>query len=905
VKGRLILMLVGGVVALGGLPLARAQNTPPVPPAPAAPAPTVATIPPGLNVPTTIPLPPTTIPPPPPTVPAPPLATIPTPPATIPPPAAIPPAPADQPPAASDTDRPLGDEEAMVLNFERADIREVIHSLATALGLSYTMDPRIEGNITIRTTGKIARDDLFPLFNEILRNNGIAAVKVGDLYQIVPVSEAKTRAILPKTSEVRGRTKAEDSFVIEIVPVQHVSADEMVNVLQPFVTPGGDVLSYVRANVVVITDLQSNIDRLRELAASFDTDVFQNLHTKVFKMQHGDPDELANELLGILAPYGVTPTGDGEGGLYMIPLSRLNAIVVVAVDKTIFAEVERWLKLLDIPQDEESGRQTIVYNVENTKAADLAEVLNELFGGGPGGAGTGGLGRNPGAAPAGVGLFGAGGTSGGRAGGALGGGRRSGIGGATGGVGSGLGGGVGGVGAATTAGQAAGGIGGTGGTLGGGGANRGGRLGGRGGTGGIGGAAGTAAGNRPGGLGGGAVGISLPGGPAAAPVPGQPQGPPPIFKQEVRIVADDVTNSLVILATKRDYKLILDVIKRIDVVPRQVMLEVTIAEVTLNKDFQFGVAYAISQGALTAALPNGDSTANLFTNSGAPSGNAPQVGTEPDNSAINGTTPTTGAKILGGLIGSATRVPANGAFLVLSDKNNFNVFINALQGRTNVKMLSAPHIIAADNREAHILVGQSVPILTSQASSALTNQFSTVNTVQYRDTGKILTVLPQVNSKGLVNMQIRQEVSSVVDDASSSFNKTGSPVFNTREAETTMVVQDGESVLIGGIIDDQISHSRSGIPFLMDIPVLGVAFRSDHDSTMRTELIILITPYVIRNREEAREVTDDFGARIEGLNRLRRAMQPRRRLRPMAPEEPDMIPMDTDRQGRTPPVEAP
>src|SRR5207237_7022762 len=103
---------------------------------------------------------------------------------------------------------------------------------------------------------------------------------------------------------------------------------------------------------------------------------------------------------------------------------------------------------------------------------------------------------------------------------------------------------------------------------------------------------------------GGARGISLPGGPAgAAGVPGQPQGPPPIFKQEVRIVADDVTNSLVVLATKRDYQLILDVVKRLDVVPRQVMLEVTIAEITLNKDLAFGVEYALAEGRLHKAIP--------------------------------------------------------------------------------------------------------------------------------------------------------------------------------------------------------------------------------------------------------------------------------------------------------------
>src|SRR5436309_3499225 len=221
------------------------------------------------------------------------------------------------PPAADDQsgEAPLGEEEAMVLNFERADIREVTHSLATALGISYTIDPRIEGQVTIRTAGKIAREDLWPLLNQILRNNGIAAVKVGDVYQILPVAEAKTRAIIPRSRAAKSSITEKDAFAIEIVPVRHVSADEMVNILQPFVTPGGDVLSYPRANLLVITDLQSNIDRLRELVTTFDSDVFHNLKTRVFKVQHGDPDELANEILGLLAPYGVTPTGEGEGGV--------------------------------------------------------------------------------------------------------------------------------------------------------------------------------------------------------------------------------------------------------------------------------------------------------------------------------------------------------------------------------------------------------------------------------------------------------------------------------------------------------------------------------------------------------------------------------------------------------------
>src|SRR5438093_4125231 len=649
-----------------------------------------------------------------------------------------PPTTAPPPPAADDQsgEAPLGEEEAMVLNFERADIREVIHSLATALGISYTIDPRIEGQVTIRTAGKIAREDLWPLLNQILRNNGIGAGKVGDVYQILPVAEAKTRAIIPRSRAAKAGFTEKDAFAIEIVPVQHVSADEMVNILQPFVTPGGDVLSYPRANLLVITDLQSNIDRLRELVTTFDSDVFHNLKTRVFKVVHGDPDELANEILGLLAPYGVTPTGDGQGGVYIVPLTRLNSLVAVAFDRAMFDEIEHWLRLLDIPPEEGAGRQTLVYNGESAKAEDLAGVLNELFGGGGGAGGGGGLGgRAPGAAPAGIGLCGAGGVSGGRAGG-LGGGR--------GGFGGAGGGGVGQVGGAINP-QQVGGGGGAGGL---GGAGRGTSLGGRGGGFGGGGAGGGPGAPGAPGAGAGVRGITIPGKtgvvgvPGAPGAPGQPQGPQPIFKEEVRIVADPVTNSLVVLATKRDHQLIADVLKKIDVVPRQVLLEVTIAEITLNKDLEFGVEWALAQGKLSQTIAQDNSDTSVFR-------------TGPSGLPV------------GGLLTGVSRIPAapNG-FAVISDRDHFTVFINALQSRPNVKTHSAQHSLAADNREAHILVGSSIPILTSTQSSTIAVS-NIVNSVQYRDTGNILTILPQVNSQGLENMQLRQEVSDVAQGQAS------------------------------------------------------------------------------------------------------------------------------------------
>ncbi len=749
-KGRWIVVLVAAAVALAGFVPARAQDPAPPPPA----APDVA----------------------PPTAPEP-----------------------------GAEDRALGDEDAMVLNFERADIREVIHSLATALGLSYTIDPRIEGQVTIRTTGRISREDLFPLFNQILRNNGIAAVRVGNLYQILPVAEAKTRAIIPRGSSLQSAS-ANDTFVIEIVPLRHVASDEMANILQPFVTPGGDVMSYPRANTVVVTDLQGNVERLRGLVATFDTNAFKDMHARVFKMRHGDPDQLANELVGLLAPYGVTATGEGEGGTFVIPLQRLNAIVVVTFDKAILDEVERWLRMLDIPPGEEYGRQTFVYNVENAKAADLAAVLNELFGGGQGG--PGGLQAGPGAAPAGVGLFGAGGQSGGAGFGGRAGARGGRTG--TGGVGGGgLGGGAtGGLGGGV--GQQQGGLGATGGAGGGSlGGGRGGAAGRRGGAG-LGQAGG--AGQRPGAQGATAQGVTIAGGAGALPGGGAGLvptlgGPPPIFKQEVRIVADEVTNSLIVLATKRDYGLIVDVLRRIDVVPRQVVLEVTIAEVNLNKALEFGIAYAFADGALQGALKPQN---NLYQTDGRRNVGGLFANTAPIGPQINSLS------------------PAGNAYALITNGNQFALLLKALASKTNVKILSAPHIIAADNREAHILVGESIPILTSTSQSTLATA-SVINSVQYRDTGKILTVLPQVNSRGLVNMQIRQEVSAVKD---ASFGATDSPSFLTREAETTLVVNDG------GHRAHRWHHrrhgptrSRSGVPFLMDAPWIGFLFRSESSST--------------------------------------------------------------------------
>jgi general secretion pathway protein D len=343
------------------------------------------------------------------------------------------------------------------------------------------------------------------------------------------------------------------------------------------------------------------------------------------------------------------------------------------------------------------------------------------------------------------------------------------------------------------------------------------------------------------------------------------------FEQEVRIVADEITNSLVILATPRDYQAIVNVLHALDIVPRQVLVEMLIAEITLDDNDSFGITHTF-----------GNPTTNTGTGGNNDNGNGDSNDVPDDN----------GLTAVAGLAGAVARAGVNG-FLFgrpMSDNGDsfrvdgtvgsngisgltFRVFgdykvtLDALARQNKVKVLSRPHILTADNQEARILVGQEVPIITSQADTAVTGtggQSRFLQNVQYRDTGVVVNVTPQVNSEGLVNMLVSQEVSEVAG-ADQSVQGIVSPTFTTREAETTVVVQSGETVVIGGIISETKNDSRSGVPYLMDVPVVGQLFRSHSDSKRKIELIILITPYVVRDRDEARSVTAQFKERVDDV----------------------------------------
>jgi general secretion pathway protein D len=280
-----------------------------------------------------------------------------------------------------------------------------------------------------------------------------------------------------------------------------------------------------------------------------------------------------------------------------------------------------------------------------------------------------------------------------------------------------------------------------------------------------------------------------------------------------KIFSDEVLNAIIVLGTPEDYRIIRDTIVKLDIVPRQVLIEGTIAQVQLTDKMSLGIAWAIKNSA----------GGGIYLNPGA---------LQIDPITLTGR----GLSVVG--VDSAGTVTA---------------LINALATESKAKLLATPHIMVSDNREARIQVGQQVPLETSETYG--TPGVAPIKTIQYRDIGIILKVKPQINDGGLVAMQISQEVSTIAPVATSDI---GGIVLNKTEATTTLVVNDGHTIVIGGLIRQDDSKVKSGIPFLHKIPILGYLFGSTDTDKERTELVILLTPRVIKTKQEANAVTNKF-----------------------------------------------
>jgi general secretion pathway protein D len=300
----------------------------------------------------------------------------------------------------------------------------------------------------------------------------------------------------------------------------------------------------------------------------------------------------------------------------------------------------------------------------------------------------------------------------------------------------------------------------------------------------------------------------------------------------VNITADESNNALVILATPREYAVIQDALRQLDVAPLQVLLEAAIAEVTLNKNTQFGFQYFYQPNSTS----NSTSTLTL-----------------------------TNAATLAAPPGSPLLASLPGFSYMFSNGNSLNVVLSALSNVTHVEVLSAPEVLVLNNQTAKLQVGDQVPIITATSVSTIDTNAPQVNSVQYLATGVILQVTPRVNKGGQVMMDIDQEVAEPLTTTSSTIN---SPTIQQREIVSSVSVADGETIALGGLFSNQVSKTKTGIPWLQDIPYLGHLFSNTNDSVNRDELMVLITPHVVDDIKKARAVTDELRHKLPAVQPL-------------------------------------
>lgn len=295
----------------------------------------------------------------------------------------------------------------------------------------------------------------------------------------------------------------------------------------------------------------------------------------------------------------------------------------------------------------------------------------------------------------------------------------------------------------------------------------------------------------------------------------------------VHVVADSSNNALLILARAKDYRRILKMLSKLDSIQNQVLLEATIVEVTLNDELRFGLRWFLEQ----------------------------------DNSSFSFTDLATGA--------IASAFPG---FSYVFAGQNARVVLNAVSGVTDLNVISSPTLMVLDNKTAELQVGDQVPIATQSAVSVANPGAPIVNSVELKDTGVILRVTPRVNDSGRVILEIEQEVSDVIATTTSGID---SPTIQQRKIKTTVVVNDGDSLALGGLIQKRHEDRRTKVPIVGDIPVVGTLFRNKADTVRRTELLILITPRVVRDLLEAQQVTDEFRRQLNvSVPEIRRGRQP-------------------------------
>lgn len=714
------------------------------------------------------------------------------------------------------------------LKFESAPAAEVVKVvLGDLLKVDYIVHPPLSGAITLTTRQAVSPDRALLLLESALQANGIVMARdTRGTYHVGTPESLKGIVTAPVVAEP-GKPLPPGYGTI-VVPLEYLGATEMANILRPLISGDAIVRVDTLRNFLILRGTRAEAEGWLDLVKTFDVNLLRGMSVGVFPLKYTSAAEVDNALrllsggAAAAAGAGAGATGQtagvaprsqaarpgaatapgaagaagapalqglGEnsplfGALRVIPIERINAVMVITPRAAYLDEARYWIERFDQPNLNSTEPQLFVYKVQNGSADHLAELLNGIYGATQSTTGfSGQTGLAPGLTGAGgysnvnnsfAGQFGGNSTSSSPFGsGGLGGGGFGGIGGGFGGIGGGIGGGFGGIG-------------------------------------------GGGLGNR--GFGQGALGQT-----------GAPTGPNVVtttLAGNVRVMADRINNTLLIHASAPEYQRIAATLKRLDIQRAQVLIEASIVEVTLGDGLQYGLQWAFN------------SNFGRFAGSG----------------VLGNPNPPSGAAV----------AQASNAFTyTLINGANIAAVLGALANKSLVKVMSSPSLMVLDNHTAAFQVGDQVPINTGTTQSGAVTPYITTN-IQYKDTGVMLGVTPSVSAGDLVTLTINQQVTNIGPDSSSAAT-AGYPTFMQRQINSKVAVRSGETLVLGGLIRDSDSSGKSGLPILSAIPVIGALFGTHTQSTARTELLVILTPRVLRSDDDARAVSRELRDRMQGL----------------------------------------
>jgi general secretion pathway protein D len=651
------------------------------------------------------------------------------------------------------------------LNFENTPITTVAKVvLGDILGVGYTIDPRVQGTVTLASGRPVAKGDVLYVLEAALRLSNTVLVRDTAGYRLVPLSDAVGGGPVDRVGT------AEPGYGISVVPLQYVSAQTLIKLLDSFATRPGTVRADPGRNIVLIQGNGAERRAAIETVLSFDTDWMRGQSVGIFPVHNSVPEQVIADLKKVL--------DSDEGGLSanlvkFQAIDRMNAVMVVTRKAALLKTVSTWIGRLDKSDTTSTGVQ--VYHVRYGEARQIAQVLNNLFVGhssgnidsptnqiAPGSGSVAASSRDRGAqgqqaaAPS----FGA----------------------------------AQGFGSAKTTTRSLSDM---------------------------------------------AADLRRSADKASDSANSSPGGAP--ILNGIRITADSVTNSLLIYASQENYRIIERTLRQIDRPQLQVAINATIAEVSLNNQLNYGVQFYLTSHNL-GINPEIGSVANTYN----------------DASGVN----------VAGVVGPVLGRAFPGFNFLVGGESQPSVILDALHNVTTVKVLSNPSIVVLDNEPAVLQVGDEVPVSTGSATVLTTNN-TVVNTIDYRNTGVILQVIPRINVNGNVVLDIQQEISNVSNTSTAS---TLTPTVSQRKIKSTIAVASGQTVLLAGLIGEREDRDRPGIPELEKIPLIGDAFAHTATATTRTELIIFIRPQIIRDSVDAHFVAEELRSKLRGTSQ---ALAPR------------------------------